>query len=616
MAAPLRFGRFEFQVRLVLILLVLFLAVLDLLNLYLLGEAKHALERSEREQARTRIGDLVDSLGADLLVEAVRSGPARTRLSSTVLRRASDRFGYDRLALLDRAGREVVSSGPSTGFFVSTYEDLSPGALAALAAGREVTGEMRPGGGGRDARLTAFTPLLDSAGRLLGVVGAVQPVPELGRLEGNYRLVLAVQIVGMLVIAGLAVLFANWVSRPYRKLADAAGEAGLTTRASDTAPDPDELATAFRTVVAKLKEQDEALGSLRQEGGSLGDLVRFASKAASGMVTGVLVVDRQGQVAAINPSAARLLGCVPEEARGRPLDRVARKVRGLRSQVRACLSKGISVSREVLEVREEDGRIGHLGVSISPAAGWDGEAAGALVLMTDLTEIRQLQEQAHLRENLAAVGKLSAGIAHEFRNALGTILGYARMLEKREDPMVRGPAREILKEIDSVRAAVDEFLLYAKPPEPAQLPVSVESVIRGCAAAVDEALMVEVDGEFGEILADEGLLRRAFDNLLHNAAEASETGTVRVRITGRRVATDRILQVDVEDDGPGIPPEMRDQVFLPFFTTRARGTGLGLALVQRTIVDLGGSIDVAQGGAGGALFRLRIPLMGESRISA
>jgi len=208
------------------------------------------------------------------------------------------------------------------------------------------------------------------------------------------------------------------------------------------------------------------------------------------------------------------------------------------------------------------------------------------------------------------VGQLSAGIAHEFRNALGTILGYARMLEKRDDPRVRGPAQEILREVDAVRATVDEFLLYARPPEPARVPVDLESLLRSAAAVAPAGAEVEVAGEFGRVTGDEGLLRRAFGNLIQNAADATaEAGrAVRVRIEGRRAAGGRMLQVEVDDDGPGIPADRRAQVFVPFFTTRVRGTGLGLALVQRTIVDMGGTVEVGDGPRGGALFRIRLPL--------
>jgi PAS domain S-box-containing protein len=329
------------------------------------------------------------------------------------------------------------------------------------------------------------------------------------------------------------------------------------------------------------------------------------------MTTGVVVVDRRGKLAALNPSAEALLGVRGADVAGQPLEAATREVEGLRDLVAACLERGRSATREVLEVRRPDGRGAHLGVAVSPAsAGPAGEVAGALVLMTDLTEIRRLQEQARTRDNLAAVGQLAAGIAHEFRNALGTILGWARMLEKKDDPRVRGPAQEIVKEVDAVRASLDEFLLYARPQEPARLPVDLDDLVRRCVASAPEGLGVDADGEFGTVVGDEALLRRVFGNLLQNAADAGrEAGRpVSVRIVGRRSGSGRHVQIDVEDDGPGIPPERRRDIFVPFFTTRAKGTGLGLALVQRTLVDLGGSVEVGEGPRGGASFRIRLPL--------
>lgn len=603
-------GRFELQVRLFLVLLLLFLAVLDLLNIYLLGQAKGALEGSVRDGAVARVRDLAREIGPETLIDALAGGGASSQLSPTAARRIALRLGYDRVALLDRAGREVLQSGPPI-VASGAYSRLSDSERSALAAGRPATGPLAPERGGVDARLTVYMPVLDGGGRLAGMIEAVQPAPELGRLTGSYRLVLIAQVVGVLVIATLVVLFAGWISRPYRRLAAAVGEAGLQHGPMQASPEPDELAAAFRTVVEKLKEQDETLRTLGKEGSGLGELVRFATNAAEDVGTGVLVVDRKGRVAAINPSAAKLMACETVDAVSRSIDEVARNVAGLGERVRACVDHGKRTAREVLDVGDGGGGR-HVGVSISPAGGWEGEVAGALVLMTDLTEIRELRDQARLRENLAEVGRLSAGIAHEFRNALGTILGYARMLQKEGEPRVRRSAAEIVREVDSVGATVDEFLLYAKPPEPARTRLPLLALLEGCVATVEDVVEARIEGEFGDVVADEALLRRAFGNLFRNSADAvaGEGRRPRVRIAGRRVAAGRILQVDFEDDGPGIPVEFREQVFVPFFTTRSRGTGLGLALVQRTILDLGGTIEAAQGSTGGALFRIRLPLAG------
>ena len=616
MASRIRFGRFQFQVRLVLVLLVLFLATLDLMNLHLLREARDDLGRSEAREAELRARQLVQWLGAEALVAAVRPDTRGAPIGSSALRRGAGLVGFTRVVLLDRQGLEVASTAPATRSGPSGLGELSPREWEALAAGRPVSGGVRFAGGGEDAELTTFLPLLDSSARLVGLLELERPVPELGVLQRRFRLLLAVQVIGVLVIAGLALSFANWVSRPYRRLADTAGAVGLTPGDSG-APEPDELAEAFRAVAAKLEEQDEALAALKHGAEGLAGLVRFALLGASNMSTGVLVLDEQGRVAAINPAGAALLGCDPARSAGRELAEVGAGVPGLQVLLRDCLERGASASREVLEIAPGAGRRGHLGVALSPSRAPDGQVDGALVLMTDLTEIRRLQEHSRLRESLATVGELSAGIAHEFRNALATILGYARMLEKREEPEVRDRAREILREVHTVRQTLDEFLLYARPPEPQRVPVELEPLIRSCAAEVSERLELQVQGEFGRVTGDEELLRRAFRNLLQNAVDAAaESGRpVRVRVTGRSLSDPAVAQIEIDDDGPGIPAEQRAQVFVPFFTTRARGTGLGLALVQRTVIDLGGEIDAAEGPRGGALFRIRLPRIEEGRAS-
>jgi two-component system, NtrC family, nitrogen regulation sensor histidine kinase GlnL len=589
MKEPGRRGRFELQLKLVLVLLVAFLAALDLMNVALLARARDEVERSERERAKTRGREAALNLGPDALASG--QPPEAEALGKLALR-----FDLARVAVLAADGTMTAESAGATDPALR-FDALGPDERGAIGAGRAVATEMAPPSGGSSARLGAFVPILDASGRVASIVAVEQAVPELGRLHRAFRVVVAVQA-GAVVLIGVAVLlFGRWVSRPYRSLARAAGEVGLTARPGADATDPDDLAAAFRGVVEKLREQEAALGALGREGGGLGDLVRFARGAAQSMTTGVLVVDRRGRPAAANVAADELL----RRSAGRALD-------PLHELIRSCLEEGRAVSREVLEWKGDGNASGHLGVTISPVAGGRGETAGALVLMTDLTEIRSVQAQVSLKENLAAVGQLSAGIAHEFRNALGTILGYSRMLEKSVDPRVHGPAREILKEVDAVRAQIDEFLLYARPPAPQPVFIDLATLIGGCVESAPPGITVDPSGEFASIWADETLVRRVFANLLDNAAAIGrESGRVlSVRIVGRRAG--RFLQVEVEDDGPGIPADKQAQVFLPFFTTRARGTGLGLALVQRTLVDLGGTAEVGDGPRGGASFRLRFPL--------
>jgi PAS domain S-box-containing protein len=605
-----RLGRFDLQVGLILVLLVLFLGILDLMNVFLLVRSLDTVERVERTTAALAAGRLADAVGEDALIEALRSERRKPSDVASTLRRESARLGITRAHLRDRAGRDLAGI-PRSGSEVPGPPLDRTGAddLAALQAGRQITFRVDSEDALDEVLMVGVVPLLDTTGKLVGTLEAWRPAPDLAALDRRVGRLLVIQIVGLALVALVAVLFANWVSRPYRRLAAAAGKAGLTP--AGTGSGPEQLEKAFRAVLDKLRDQEEAIGSVGREGGALGDLVRFASRSASGMTTGVLVVDRGGTVAALNDAAAGLLGVDASRAKNEPLSHLLPHTPRLGTLVRDCVERGKGASREVLAASLPDGRTRHLGVSLSPSVGRSGEVTGVLILMTDLTEIRELQEHARLRENLASVGRLSAGIAHEFRNALGTILGYARMLEKRDEARVRGPAREIVREVDTVRKTVDEFLLFARPPEPKPTRVDLGRLVRRCAATAPERIEVVVEGSYGFVHADEGLLRRVFENLLRNAADAAEETEKRVtvRVTGRPVAGGRTLQVEVEDDGPGIPAERLERVFEPFYTSRARGTGLGLALVQRTIVDLGGTVEAATGTTGGALFRLRLPLV-------
>ena len=588
-----RVGRFETQVRVALVLLAVFLAALNLANLWLLVRARDALDSAERESARARAREAV------LALEPARIASEEDSPDEVTLRRAAVRLDLRGLAILSPDG-SVRSEGGEAGAFAGVRV-VDPAVRAALEAGRTVATS--------DREVIAYVPILSADGSLIRIVEARHGAPALGGLDRSIRTLVAVQVAGVGLIAVLGLALARWVSLPYRRLAQAAGEAGLTSASGGSGPDPEDLAEAYRAVTAKLREQERAIGNVEREGGGLGDLVRFALGPGRDMATGVLVVDARCRVVAANAFAERLLRAPRVGTRGMGLPEVATAIQGLEPLVRRCVESGKGASREVLEVRRSGEAAGHLGIAISPAAGYGGEVAGALVLMSDLTEIRRVQQQVRARDNLAAVGQVAAGIAHEVRNALGTILGYARLLEKRPESQVRGPAREILKEVHAVRVALDGFLAYARPPEPRPTRIDLAEVVGACAAGAPAPLEVQVEGEFGPVLADEALVRRAFGNLLQNAADAgeSEGRPVRVRIVGRRVG-DSSLLVDVEDDGPGIPVEMGDSVFLPFVTGRSGGTGLGLALVQRTMLDLGGSVEAKGGRAGGALFRLRFPL--------
>jgi signal transduction histidine kinase len=212
------------------------------------------------------------------------------------------------------------------------------------------------------------------------------------------------------------------------------------------------------------------------------------------------------------------------------------------------------------------------------------------------------------------VGELTAGIAHEFRNGLATIHGYARLFDLNAIPVAYHPHLQgIRQETQALGEVVTNFLNFARPQQLMLSPIDVRSIaeraadeLRGEARA--HGGDVTVRGEFPIIEGDDVLLRQAFSNLLRNAVEACVEASrpPQVVIEGRLEPGQ--VRVVVEDNGPGIAPQDRERIFQPFVTTRGRGTGLGLALVQKIIVTHNGRIQVASAPTGGASFQVILPV--------
>jgi signal transduction histidine kinase len=272
--------------------------------------------------------------------------------------------------------------------------------------------------------------------------------------------------------------------------------------------------------------------------------------------------------------------------------------------------------REEVEHIPPAGDTRHLGVTISPIRRGTEKISGAICLLTDLTELAALQQRMQLKENLAALGELSAGIAHEFKNALATISGYAQMISSEGSGGEVGEhAERILEQTRNITHVVAEFLKYARPLEISDETVTLQAVVERVVAEVGEALpqvKIRYEGTFGDVEGDEGFLRQALLNLTRNAAEACASaahgGKVLVRGEVARGDEAGLQQITVFDNGPGIEANAMVKLFRPFFTTKANGTGLGLAVVQKIIVQHGGQVEARNRPEGGAAFIVTLPL--------
>jgi len=373
------------------------------------------------------------------------------------------------------------------------------------------------------------------------------------------------------------------------------------------------MAASMQAVIQQLREQEKELERLHKlEKERAEQTERLSEEVTRNMPAGLVVVNATGIISSSNPAAEQVLGI-----RGLGFRRYSEAL-GQGSQltnlVGECLETGRIFRREEVEHVPPAGDTRHLGVTISPIRRGEGKISGVICLLTDLTELAALQQRMQLKENLAALGELSAGIAHEFKNALATISGYAQMIPDASPNESFDYAKKIVEQTRNITHMVAEFLKYARPLEIPEERVDLQNVVNRAVAEVVQALpqvMIECKGDFGDVAGDEGLLRQALLNLARNAAEAcaEAEGGGRVTLRGEVVEGEETgwQRVIVTDNGTGIAPEAMPKLFRPFFTTKSNGTGLGLAVVQKIIVQHGGHIEVRNCTKGGAEFIVTLP---------
>jgi signal transduction histidine kinase len=347
---------------------------------------------------------------------------------------------------------------------------------------------------------------------------------------------------------------------------------------------------------------------------------------------GVVAITRDGRVAVMNDIAYRVLGMRsnPRDI-GRPFMEVLKDVPDVSRIMAGSFELSHLPNRAELRLKKT-GKV--IGYTLSLVKDARGRSVGATLFFKDLTRVEQLEERERLRDRLAALGEMAAAIAHEVKNPLAGIEVMAGILKRQltESPDAQSILADIIKEAKMANVIVQEVLAFVRPIRLQVEDIALADVIRDAMTMADShaslkgevEVKVDVPEALRPIQGDPHQLRQIFTNLLTNAFEAMG-GIGLVEIAAVAVDGDEdagpaehvagpTIQITVSDNGPGIPPEVMERIFSPFFTTKPQGSGLGLAIVRKIVDAHDGRIDVGERPGGGTVFRVTVPVRSPQQL--
>ncbi|MDA8134931.1 MAG: ATP-binding protein [Desulfobacteraceae bacterium] len=347
-----------------------------------------------------------------------------------------------------------------------------------------------------------------------------------------------------------------------------------------------------------------AFQAYRAARASLTQVKAFSDQVIQNMPSGLVTMDRENRITSMNQAARDILG--PDLTRPFPeMTDLIREMESSQKQVNKDMNLEIAPGRRVF-----------LDVTASPVRAFENEITGYVFLFRDLTQISELKKQVETNRRLAAIGKLAAGVAHEIRNPLSSIKGFAtyfgKRFEKNEDD--RETALIMVKEVERINRSITQLLEFAKPLAVEKKDVDLREMIDHSLKLIHHDLEqkgikteVAVDTARTLIHTDGDRMNQILLNLYINAVAALEKGgtlAVSVKDTDRKDG----VEIRVRDNGTGIDEAFLDQIFDPYVTGRPTGTGLGLSIVHRIIENLGGNIRVESKKGRGTCFIINLPV--------
>jgi len=391
----------------------------------------------------------------------------------------------------------------------------------------------------------------------------------------------------------LALIATFWIIKvtlkPYREIKHTASQAQLVL-GENPQTEIDSVVKTFQKTIDELKHKEEILRELYQSTSEKAqNLSRLNDYILDSISSGVIICDREGKISRLNQAAEEILDLKSASS----INSHYKKILGQENPLAHLIDKTLAEEKVVknldLEVERAGGEKVYLSASSSLIKDDQGQLVGEGLLFSDISDIKKLQEEINFKEKMAALGEMSAGLAHQLRNSMGAIIGFTNLLKKviKDEPANSEITQNIVTESLIMEQLLAKFLNFTKPLDLVLEKVNLKEIISESfhhtveyTKRKDIFLATPAPEEANIVMADKILVKQCFQNLLQNAFDAMPNGgKLQVSLDEEK----GFLKIEVSDKGVGIPAEILDKIFNPFFTTKEKGTGLGLSLVKKIV---------------------------------
>ena len=597
---------YESEIRLSFLLLILFFVLINYGIAYLLNFSRYAWE----EESLQGLKDTAYS------VSQLWQNTAETTERELILKNMVHQGDVKRIDILEQDGVILFSSDTQIEKEKSLFLSAIPVDLKTqLYADKNFVTEAYPGRA-KDFYRSYFYSFADKNVRRTLWVRVEKEVTRLFWVERISRYEGIIRGFSIFLVLVFSFFLLKNIFSPFQLMKRKAEEEKIIIPV-ESKENVEAVVDIFQKVIAELKEKESKLKELYlQTDNKAKNLERYNEYILRSINNGVIICDNQGRVTGFNQAAKNLLGASFKL----DLNLHYKEVLGEKSIFSKILDEVVvrkNLSRESeIEIKGERGESRFLMADCALLREENENIIGLVLVLTDLTELKKIQQEIASKQKMASLGEISAGLAHELRNSMGALLGYCKMLKKgtREGSALYPIVESITAESLILENLVQRFLDFAKPLEAKWIKFDLAELARDSLKSAKEKraglkFNFKAEGDFKDFMGDPLLLRQVFLNLLQNSIDAvGDQGEIKVLLQKIMDKRESLVRITIQDNGSGIPEENHKNIFKPFFTLKEKGFGLGLSLVKK-IIDLHkGRIEVESEPGKGTVFTLFLPL--------